>query len=576
MRCVRNLFSTIILIILVVCAISAQTTEFTYQGSLKDGVNLANGNYDFEFALFSALSLGIQIGPTVSRSAIPVSGGIFSVSLDFGDQYTGGFLRFLEIRVRPTGGGSFNTLSPRQQIDSAPFSVKSLTADSVTTGGIPAGSGNYIQNTTSPQTSSNFNISGDGTAGGTLNAFVVNATSQYNLGGSRVLSVPLGSFSVFVGPGAGQAGVSSTNTLVGADAGRNTTFAGNSFFGYEAGYTNNQGARNSFFGRQAGRNIVDGSDNTMIGRGAGGTNLVAGSSNTFLGAFSEAASVSSTRNNATAIGFRAAVAQDNSLILGSINGVNGATADTNVGIGTTAPASKLHVADNSGQVLFGGGGCNAGHVGIGFASTLTCSNYSILGNGTDTLINRPNGGSIHFREGNVTQMVIQPGGIVQLFGLGAAGGVPLCFNPFNQISLCSSSLRYKTNINRFSQGMSFVQQLHPITFDWKEGGMKDVGFGAEDIEKIDPRFVTYNDKGEVEGVKYDRLSVAFVNAFKEQQKQIEEQRSEIRNQQSAINDQQNKIDALLLHVKEQKAEIDALKALVYSQNETAEICRPKN
>ena len=57
--------------------------------------------------------------------------------------------------------------------------------------------------------------------------------------------------------------------------------------------------------------------------------------------------------------------------------------------------------------------------------------------------------------------------------------------------------------------------------------MKDVGFGAEDVAKIDPLFVTYTDKGEVEGVKYDRLSAAFVNAFKEQQAQIERQQAEI-------------------------------------------------
>ncbi|MGE3467887.1 MAG: hypothetical protein AB7J13_13265, partial [Pyrinomonadaceae bacterium] len=61
--------------------------------------------------------------------------------------------------------------------------------------------------------------------------------------------------------------------------------------------------------------------------------------------------------------------------------------------------------------------------------------------------------------------------------------------------------------------MSFINKLRPISFDWNDRGMKDVEFGAEDIAEIDDRFVTYNDKGEVEGVKYDRLSVAFVNAF---------------------------------------------------------------
>lgn len=35
-----------------VATASAQTTEFTYQGSLKDGANAATGNYDFEFVLF--------------------------------------------------------------------------------------------------------------------------------------------------------------------------------------------------------------------------------------------------------------------------------------------------------------------------------------------------------------------------------------------------------------------------------------------------------------------------------------------------------------------------------------------
>lgn len=57
--------------------------------------------------------------------------------------------------------------------------------------------------------------------------------------------------------------------------------------------------------------------------------------------------------------------------------------------------------------------------------------------------------------------------------------------------------------------------------------MKDIGFGAEDIAKIDPRFVTFNSKGEVEGVKYDRLATVFVNAFKEQQTQIEKLQKQI-------------------------------------------------
>ena len=45
--------------------------------------------------------------------------------------------------------------------------------------------------------------------------------------------------------------------------------------------------------------------------------------------------------------------------------------------------------------------------------------------------------------------------------------------------------------------------------------------------KIEPLLVTHNDKGEIEGVKYDRVAVVLINAVKEQQAQIEQQRSQI-------------------------------------------------
>ncbi|MCP4322360.1 MAG: hypothetical protein GY787_11030, partial [Alteromonadales bacterium] len=83
-----------------------------------------------------------------------------------------------------------------------------------------------------------------------------------------------------------------------------------------------------------------GEENTGVGRRALQTNIT-GNKNTGLGAFADVESVNLT--NATAIGAYAYVTQSNSLILGSINGVNSATADTKVGIGTTAPNYDLDV-----------------------------------------------------------------------------------------------------------------------------------------------------------------------------------------------------------------------------------------
>src|SRR5438132_12044701 len=164
----NSIRSVIIVFTLLLGATTAlgQTSSFTYQGRLTDGGTAANGNYDLQFALWDSLSGGTQVGSTQTINTVVVSNGVFTVSLDFGANAFPGASRFLEISARPTGG-SFTLLTPRQQITSTPYAVRSLnasSADSVPASGVPSGSGNYIQNTASPQASSNFNISGNGTA----------------------------------------------------------------------------------------------------------------------------------------------------------------------------------------------------------------------------------------------------------------------------------------------------------------------------------------------------------------------------------------------------------------------------
>src|SRR5204863_6460822 len=109
-------------------ACAQQTTSFTYQGKLTDGGNPANGNYDLQFALFDNGAGGTQIGSTLTRSGVALNGGVFSVQLDFGVTAFPGANRFLEIGVRPSGGGTFTTLAPRQQISATPYAIRTLNA----------------------------------------------------------------------------------------------------------------------------------------------------------------------------------------------------------------------------------------------------------------------------------------------------------------------------------------------------------------------------------------------------------------------------------------------------------------
>ncbi len=112
---------------------SAQTTSFTYQGRLQDAGTPANGNYDFQFALFDSLSGGGQVASTQTLSTVAVAEGMFTVQLDFGGNAFSGANRFLEIRVRPTGGDNFTTLAPRQQITSTPYAIRSANATAADT-----------------------------------------------------------------------------------------------------------------------------------------------------------------------------------------------------------------------------------------------------------------------------------------------------------------------------------------------------------------------------------------------------------------------------------------------------------
>ena len=60
-----------------------------------------------------------------------------------------------------------------------------------------------------------------------------------------------------------------------------------------------------------------------------------------------------------------------------------------------------------------------------------------------------------------------------------------------------------------------------MTVTWKDGGKRDFGLNAEEVAEVEPMFVTRNDKGEVEDVRESSLNALFINAFKEQQQQIQ-------------------------------------------------------
>jgi hypothetical protein len=474
---------------------------------------------------------------------------------------------------------------------------------------------------------------------GKFNAFFGAGAGQTNTTGFRnaFFGAKAGQLNIsdrnaFFGAQAGQANTTGDqNAFFGTSAGEaNTTACCNAFFGATAGQQNTTGDQNAFFGAFAGNRNISGVNNTFIGTDTNfNGNNPTGNNNTLLGYF---ARVNADVSNGTAIGFRALVTQSNSLILGSINGPN--SADTLVGIGTTSPGAVLDVQRDGGTIpetvrftTFGtaneilsrlAGGTRAapaatpngtfllqlgatGHDGANFVATPaasinmdTAEAWTPTANGTQirfrTTLNGTASSAIATRmiilnDGKVGIGTSAPAdrlhvnGILRVETLGDVDQMTtsLCRNGSHQIATCNaSSLRYKTALQPFTRGLEIVNHLRPITFTWKQSGMRDLGFAAEEVEKVEPLFTFTNDKGEVEGVKYDRLSVVLVNAVKELKQENDQLKQKLSEQQAQFATQQQQFSQQQQQITQQQQEMAAVKKLLCASQPQADLCRAKS
>ncbi len=288
----------------------------------------------------------------------------------------------------------------------------------------------------------------------------ISTSTQYNIGGNRILGSP--GVNLFAGVGAGNSMTGGTN---------------NSFFGTAAGGSTNSGSYDSFFGFFAGAFNNSGSDNSFFGNGSGDKNT-GGSDNSFFGVVSGNSNIGGANNS----------------FFGAGSGRSNTTGNDNTTIG--------HNSDvGSGSLSFA--------TAIGAGSVVSSSNTIALG--------RADGSDI-----------VDVPGKLQIDTMGTSGSSALCLNGSNRVSLCmASSLRYKTQVHTFLGGLEIVRRLRPISFTWKEDGARDLGLGAEEVQKVEPLLTFRNKRGQIEGVKYNQLSAVFVNAFKEQQQQIQELQREV-------------------------------------------------
>ena len=381
-----------------------------------------------------------------------------------------------------------------------------------------------------------------------------------NLAGDQLIDVASAAGATVSGGAFNRA--SASGSTIGGGA-RNQTTAGGSTIG---GGSDNLAAETS-------ATVAGGEGNTASGLvatiGGGGVNVASGEWATVGGGYQNVAStqmaviaggranVVSGTNASVGGGFEnAATASQATVSGGRSNLASGSTATISGGTGNRATGSTSIVvggagneAANAGATVGGGSqNCAGGQIswvagfggkirpgtGLGFPAGAACDGVAVSGdangdegtflwNGSLTefvssgprqfLVNSPNGAAINSNDpaGNALRVA----GTLRVDALGSTGTVTLCRNANNQISGCSSSARYKRHITDLDLGLAVVERLRPVAYEWKSTREADIGFVAEEIAAIDPRLVTRNASGDVEGVKYDRLTAVLALALQE-------------------------------------------------------------
>ena len=84
----------------------------------------------------------------------------------------------------------------------------------------------------------------------------------------------------------------------------------------------------------------------------------------------------------------------------------------------------------------------------------------------------------------------------------------------------TSAKKHKECVEPLQDQLDNIKKLEPIEFQWKKDKVKDIGFIAEEVEKIYPNLIAYEEDGEIHGLQYSKLTSILVKAVQEQQEQI--------------------------------------------------------
>jgi Chaperone of endosialidase len=512
------------------------STGFTYQGQLNEAGLPADGAYPMTFRLYDAAIGGAQIGPSIVV-AQSVANGLFDTPLDFGAVDFGNDQYWLEIVVDGT------TLTPRQAVSGSPYAVQTRGIFVDTVGNVGIG----INAPLFP-----FHVE-------TLNATTAIRGDQTSQTGSVW----------------GLRGTSASSSGIGV-YGSNSSETGDARGGFFSNLSNTGGGVEGRAAASSGPTYgVFGDSLSSGGRGVFGS--ASSSTGTTTGVFGTAFSPDGTgvfgahtSTTGTAPGVQGNSSSTNALangVFGRITSVNpgpssAAVRGQNMGEGVLG-IGVWGSQEGTGWGVYGESNGTTGGLGIGvygrsrgpdafgvyglhgsdsgtasgvFGSSFSTSSMAVGVHGRIASTS-PGGFSAAVRGQNMGESVLGIGvwGSQEGSGWGVNGealgttgigiGVRGASNSpqgsdffaagagVNYAS--SSSIRWKSDIVNIDHPLTKLAKLRGVYYTWDQthGGQHDLGMIAEEVGKVLPEIVAYEENGvDAKGLDYSKLTPLLVEA----------------------------------------------------------------
>lgn len=498
-------------------------STFEYQGRLSNSGAPYTGSADVIATLYSNSVGGAVIGGPLSIPNIAVSNGVFTAPMDFGVVEPQG-RRYLEIQVRtPSGSGGYSTLSPRSVVDVTPRAASAIRAES-------AEPFNVAYNA-SPITldQSQTKIEATSTQTSSWQSFTAGATGPLtHVAFFRNGSVNISNMSLRVYAGEGTGG-----TLL-----------------YQQTIGTNGVVGEVVYGLVQPVNVTLGQKYTVevLQTGGGTISFYYATGNPYAGGTS-GVGLNADYYFKTWIG----VAPGDVTLRSRYFGVN-----------TPVPAAPLHVSGDSAVVANIEGSStigtwfNVSNTSVGGVYWRMISTGSGNGEGTGKLLlgYGPNAGS----QGTV--MTLQQNGNVGIGTATPAQRLTVNGNVLANNVAVPSSIRFKDHVAVMDDALASLMKLEGVRFDWKPewakerpGREHDIGFVAEDVQKVFPEIVFRDAGGAVVGMDYSRLTAVAVQAIKQQQAQRDADKKELERLAGENVEKQKEIDELRTRLEKLEAAI---------------------